>query len=238
MLILALAIICIFSIRSCQLKSFEVTNVGFSLQMYQAQASKFSMELDKRGNIINEQEVHIAIRSKELEKALLANSKLKRLNTQIVTTNAITVRNVSADFIYTPDIASARVVRDSSNAAVCCDSCIYTGTKFLKTARWYTIAGTIRTNGVKFDSLQFRDSTTYNLGEKRVNGVKGFFKPKVPTLEVIHYNPYSNTTRLNNVTLVSEKKWFQTPLAHFLGGVVVGSLTNTAIGIGANRIGK
>ncbi len=224
-LVVILAIVCIAAIRSCQMKTLEVTSSGVKIQMYENQTKQFVVKVNKLGETVSTQLAVISDKDKQVEKLLAQNSTLQYVSTQVKIGAKTTISDISIPYSNALNIIKQK---DSISNIVSnsCDSsyCIPIGTEFNKVDKWYSISGSIQKNGIKFDSLSFNDSIIYNLGTKRKPGIKGFFKPYDPTIEVIGVNPYMKVRSLQNMTFVRPPKWYENRgvwlAAGFIGGTV------------------
>lgn len=208
-LIVALTIISILAIKSCQLKNLEVTSSGVKIEMYKAQATLFKTEKNKLGEIITTQLAVITNKDKAVQDLISKNSTLQHVNTQLKFSSQAVVHDVLADYVQVKYKTDTVYVNS-----------VPIGVQFSKKDRWYSISGSIQGSGVLFDSISFKDSITYNLGTKRKAGICGYFKPYDPTVEVISSNPYVSVKSLQNMTFVGVPKWYENRGVWFLAGMV------------------
>lgn len=219
-LIIVLVIICVCAITQCNIKSNGVISASQEIKLYQAQKEDFTTTINKLGEKVNTQNTLIADRSKELEKALLANSELDKLNYQIRSTTAASMRSVLAR--YKPYVRVDSSFRKAAEQEKSDTNCVPVGQQFSDLDKWHSLYGTVKKSGVEIDSLDIRDSCIYNLGMKRNAGFKGYFQAWTPTIEVIHSNPQVNTKSLQNINLVDKPKWFEKNTTWGMVGVGVG----------------
>lgn len=214
-LIVVLTIISIVAITQCNMKNLKVTSSGLEIQMYKAQSSLFLTKVNQLGEVVNTQNTLIADRNHDLEKALLRNSELNRLNYQIKSA--------------TSAVISDRLVMYDENDSVgdlgchlTDTSCVEIGTRFRESDKWTYISGSVLKAGIKIDSLSINDSIVYNLGLKRNSGFKGHFQQWVPMVEVIHSNPDVRTISLQNINLIDRRKWYEKQLTWGAFGLGLG----------------
>jgi len=196
-LLVAVTIVAIMAIRSCSLKELEVTSSGVKIQMYQAQSKVFETTVNTLGEKVSTQLAVITNKDKEVQALLSKNSTLTKLYSQVVVGSKSLVSDITLTY------SKHDTIHDKDTVYVS------VGSEFRKYDQWYSISGTVQENGVKIDSLTFKDSTTYNIGTKKLPGLTGYFKPYEPTLEVINHNPYVTAKSLQNMKFVSKPKWWE-----------------------------
>ncbi len=212
-IIVALTIICIMSIRSCRMQSLEVTSSGIKMELYKDKALSFVSKINKLGETVSTQSSVIVSRDKDLEVLMLKNSSLSKINSQAKFTSTTTISNTLADFV--PEPASAKIIITDT-------TCVKIGRKFIKNDKWYSIKGSLQLKGIQFDSITVRDSVTYNLGTKRKEGIKGYFSAHEPTLEIISSNPHMKINSIQNITFIDKPKWFEKRSTYFIAGIIGG----------------
>ena len=215
-IIVALTIVSIIAMRTCNMKDIEVTSAGFKMEFYKAQSSLFEQKTNKLGERVATQVAMITERDKQVEEALLKNSKLAKLNTQIIVNSKTTATEILAPFIN--EVIESQEP-DSQTVKL---PCLPFGTQFQKTDKWFSLKGSVVREGVEIHHISFIDSTTINIGYKNAKGVFGFLKKKEPVVELINSSPYRETVSMQNITFKEKRpKWMK-----FGAGVLIGGLTS------------
>jgi len=226
-LIIGQFVVIIFCVRSCHLKDLIVNRNGLEIKMYEGKANEFEVTKNKLGEKVALQDQMIVEKTRALEKELLKSSTLASLNEQVKFEASTKIKNILAN--YSGNSATEIItVHDTIKLANGKDSietveAVRVGTKFkADTSKWYSIAGSVAKNGIKFDSVSFKSDWTMNIGEKRVKGIKGWlFGKKEPKIELINPNPYTTIDVMKNIKL-EDKKWWQSGWIKFGAGVLVG----------------
>lgn len=220
-------VVIIFCVRSCHLRDLTIDGNGVKIQMYEGKANEFEKKANKLGQEVALQNQMVVQKTKDLEKELLKNSLLTRLNEQVKFEAKTMIKRIEAQYSGTTG-TEVVTVHDTIRLAdgTKKDTTTYAvkvGTKFrADTSQWYTIAGSIGKKGVKFDTVSFKSAFTLNVGEKRVKGYKGWlFGKKEAKVELINPNPYTTVDVMKNVKL-EDKKWWDNGWVKFGTGVLVG----------------
>jgi hypothetical protein len=219
-------LIILFCVRTCHIKDLTINNKGVELKMYEGKTNEFETTKNKLGEKIALQDQMIVQKDKAIEKELLKNSLLTKLNEQVKFEASTKIKNFIAN--YSGNGTEIITVHDTIKLANGKDSIetiegVKIGTAFkADTSKWYKIAGTIQKQGVKFDLVSFQSDFTMNVGEKRVKGIKGWLLGKKEAkVELINTNPYTTIDVMKNVKLV-DKKWYQNGWLKFGAGVLIG----------------
>lgn len=225
-LIIGQFVVIIFMVRTCHLKNLTIDKNGLELNMYENKVNQFSTELNKYGEKVSTQDQIIAGKNKELEKELLKNSTLTKLNEQIKFQAETKIKNILAQY-SNPQGGGVTLLHDTiiKNGDTTIVSGIPVGTKFKQdTSKWYSFAGTLQEDGVKMDSLNFVSDFTVNVGLKKVKGYKGWlFGKKEPKVEIINKNPYTDITGMKNIKF-EEDKWWNNGWIKFGAGILAGAI--------------
>lgn len=226
-IILILAII--FISRGCKNSQLESQNNKLLADTYFNESQKFKSERDKLGRQVVEQEQVLITKDKEIEKQLLENSKLKRLNSQIKISFETKIKDLIAEYegknggpIY---IYKTDTIHDTIPVPVG----ILFGTRVKASDQWFNFAGTIEKNGLLMDSLSFKNKFTITVGERR----EGIFKPLKSYVEVQSENPYTTINGLNNIKVIEKKSLWNKPWFNFLIGTAAGTILTTGLIYGA-----
>jgi hypothetical protein len=220
-------LVIIFFVRSCHLKDLTINSNGVQLKMYEGKANEFALTKNKLGQQVALQDQMILQKTRDIEKELLKNSTLTRLNEQVKFEASAKIKNVMALYSGTGGkevITIHDTIRlPSGKDSITTTEAVRVGTKFkADTSQWYKIYGSIGEKGVKFDSLSFKSAFTLNIGEKRVKGIKGWlFGKKEPKVELINPNPYTKVDVMKNIKL-EDKKWWNNGWIKFGAGVLIG----------------
>ena len=213
-------LVIIFLVRSCHLKELTLSSKGLEIEMFEKKTNKLGEELYLQKQMIVD-------RDKSLEKELLKNSELTKLNEQVKFEAQTMIENIEAQYygsngtevvtIHDTVRVPGGTVKDTSFKA------IKVGTKFVAdTSKWYKISGKIGEKGVSFDTINFKSSFTLNIGEKRVKGYKGWLLgKKEPMVELINSNPYTKIDAMKNIKFV-DRKWYDNGWVKFGAGVLIG----------------
>ena len=242
MVIIGQFLVIIFCVRSCRLKDLTINSNGVKLDMYEGKVNQFETTVNKLGEKVSTQDQVIAEKTKALQKELLKNSTLSTLNEQVKFETTTTIKNLLAKYNgmevslgdgsgdghgegggdNTDVTIHDTIIKNGDTSIV---EGIKYGTKFkADTSKWYSIAGSIQKDGIKFDSLNFVSKFTLNIGEKRVKGIKGWlFGKKEAKVELINPNPYTKVDVMKNIKL-EDKKWYDNGWLKFSAGVLLGGL--------------
>jgi len=235
MVIIGQFLVIIFFVRSCHLKDLTINSNGVQMQMYEGKANEFEKKANKLGQEVALQNQMVVQKTKEIEKELLKNSLLTKLNEQVKFEASTKIKNILAKYSGaemnfgnsgdggTVVITVHDTIKVNGKDSIRAIEGIRVGTKFkADTSQWYKVAGSIEKDGVKFDSLSFKSAFTLNIGEKRVKGYKGWlFGKKEAKVELINPNPYTKVDVMKNIKL-EDKKWWENGWVKFGAGVLVG----------------
>jgi hypothetical protein len=235
MVIIGQFLVIIFFVRSCHLKDLTINSNGVQMQMYEGKANEFEKKANKLGQEVALQNQMVVQKTKEIEKELLKNSLLTKLNEQVKFEASTKIKNILAKYSEaemnfknsgdggTVVITVHDTIKVNGKDSIRTIEGIRVGTKFkADTSQWYKVAGSIEKDGVKFDSLSFKSAFTLNIGEKRVKGYKGWlFGKKEAKVELINPNPYTKVDVMKNIKL-EDKKWWENGWVKFGAGVLVG----------------
>src|ERR1700760_3177726 len=79
LLIAALVIVCILSVRQCRIHREDALDTNTKLQMYKNQSSQYADKINKYGEVVSTQNAMIVERDSKLQKELLVHSELTKL---------------------------------------------------------------------------------------------------------------------------------------------------------------
>lgn len=221
-------LVIIFCLRTCQLKELSINNQGLQLKTYEGKINEFEKKTNKLGQEVNLQSQLVMQRDKDLEKALLKNSDLTKLNEQVKFEAQTTIKRIQAEYSGnsgTEVVVVHDTIRIDGRDSVITTEAVKVGSKFrADTSQWYKIIGRVGNKGIMFDTVSFKSDFTMNIGEKRVKGVKGWLLgKKEPKVELINANPYTKVESMKNIKFV-DKKWYDNGWFKFGAGVLAGGL--------------
>ena len=215
----------------------QLSQQVLAINKYQKDSVTFTRTINSLGQEVSTQTSIIIVKTKEVQKLLLANSDLSELNHQIKIKSQTDMNNLKADwfaansendgdslYIDQPGPFDDFLLDDSTGVEY-----IALGTKFKKRDEWYNLSGTILKSGLNIEHMSIVNDDEYNLGYKKKRLIDIFKKDEI-TLEVIHNNPYTKTTALKDTELEQpKKKWFQTNAAKIGFGIVGGTVLGVYI---------
>lgn len=217
----------LFMVRSCHLQDLTIDKNGIQVKMYENKINEFTTQINKYGHEVATQKQMIMDRNKELEKKLLENSNLSKLNEQIKIESETKLKNIVANYSGSKPNEIVKFIHDTiiKNGDTTILSGVPLGTKFKQdTSKWYSISGSLEQNGVKFDSIKFNNEVEVNIGLQKEKGYKGWLLGKRnPTVEVINKNPYTKTNGMQNIKF-EDNKWWNNGWLKFGAGVLLGGL--------------
>jgi hypothetical protein len=218
----------LFMVRSCHLQDLTIDSNGLKIKMYEGQVNQFTKTVNEYGHQLATQDQMIMDRDKDLEKELLRNSQLKSLNEQIKVDSETKIKNIIAGYSGNTPEEKVTFIHDTiiKNGDTTFVTGVPIGTKFnvQDTGKWYSIAGSLQKEGVKFDSVKFKNEMEVNIGLEREKGYKGWLLGKtLPKVEVVTKNPYTDVTGMKNIKF-EDKKWWQNGWLKFGAGVLLGGL--------------
>lgn len=219
-------VVIIFCVRSCHLKDLTINSNGVQIQMYQGKANEFEKKANKLGQEVSLQNQMVIQKTRDLEKELLKNSLLTKLNEQVKFEATTKINKIMAEYVGnngTEVITVHDTIRLPGRDSITTIEGIRVGTKFkADTSQWYKVAGSVEKKGVRLDSVSFKSAFTLNIGEKRVKGYKGWLLGKKEAkVELINPNPYTKVDVMKNIKL-EDKKWWDNGWVKFGAGVLVG----------------
>lgn len=193
----------IVNIRSCVQHKSEVKAIAkdtrYEELMYKHNISTLEKTVNKQGEEITSQKALVLTKDQEKEALLLENKRLKRIKSEVKVITKTTVKEVFVPYEVT--------VYDSASG----DS----AKPFIKLDKWYGISGVVLKQGVRFDSVTFKNELVVTLGNER----QGLLKKSIPTVDVTNKNPFSSTKEMYNVVIVpNKKKPYETRGAAFVAG--------------------
>jgi hypothetical protein len=187
----------------------------------------FKSTINKQGQELVSQKQVLINKDKDLQKLLLENSELRRLNSQIKFESTTTITKIQAlykDVKYlTEKIKQISILPNGDTVYIERTDTIGIpfGTKFNKSDKWFEFSGSVEKQGIQMDSLSIYNSYVITVGTKR----KSLFKPMETYVELFNENPYTRTTSMNNIKVIDKKKWYQKSIVKFGGGFILGAAT-------------
>jgi hypothetical protein len=217
----------LFLVRSCHLQDLTISSNGLRIKMYENKVNEFTTKVNEYGHQLATQDQMIVERDKDLEKQLLRNSELSKLNEQIKYQAETKIKNIVANYgsgsnNETVKIIHDTIIKDGDTSVI---AAVPIGTKFAArdTGNWYSLGGSLEKEGVKFDSINFRSDVEVNIGLVKQPGYKGWLLGrKDPKVEIVNKNPYSSVVNMRNIKLEDPKRWWESGWIKFGAGFLLG----------------
>lgn len=207
------------------LRDFENQISNFKLK-----EQGFEKTIDKQGKEIVEQNQILVTRDQAIQQGLLANTKLKKIISQVSITTNIRVDTLFIPFTEEDNWGDWEIWEDFDDVKTPLDNIIMVPKAFSKSNEWYGMAGRIVKKGIEIDSIKFLIRMTVTIGDKKVKGLRNIFKRRIPSVEVINESPYASIGGLQNVVIKKKpKKWYQTTLFKMGVGFALGTYTTIKI---------
>lgn len=89
---------------------------------------------------------------------------------------------------------------------------------FSENDKWFKINGVIGKEGVSFRELSIISEPTITIGIEQ----KNIFSKKIPKVIYTDANPYVDVTKMDNVVLKKQKKWWQRDITKIGIGILIG----------------
>lgn len=197
------------------------------VSQYLKSEQEFKTKINKQGQELAYQKQVLIDKDKDLQRLLLENSDLNKLNSQIKFESLTNIKNIQAlykDVKYLTDrIRSISILPNGDTVYIEKIDTIGVpfGTRFDKSDKWFNISGSIEKQGIEMDSLSIYNSYVITVGTKR----KSLFKPSETHVELFNENPYTRTVSMNNIKVIEKKKWYQKGIVKFSGGFILGAAT-------------
>jgi hypothetical protein len=176
----------------CLISDYERLNISLSYSNLKNQ--DFEKENGKNGETIYKQ-ANIILNQKEALKTNLITiqdlKKFKKINSKISIASKTKIDTV---FIpYNIDSLKLPIIDFKKSFS----------TKHPE--NWYSISGIVNKEGVFFDSIIFKNEYDVTIGKMNM----GFFKKSKPTLVLNSLNPYTDVTKINNISLDYEIPFYK-----------------------------
>lgn len=225
LIVLQAVVIFILLFRSNDMISAEEHDLKVS--QYLKNEQEFKSKINKQGQELTYQKQVIINKDKDLQKLLLENSDLRKLNSQIKFESVTNIKKFDAlysqvDYL-TRKIKQISILPDGDTVYIEKTDTIGVpfGTKFNKSDKWFSLTGSVEKQGISMDSLSILNSYVITVGTKR----KSLFKPSETYVELFNENPYTRTVSMNNIKVIEKKKWYQKGIVKFGSGFVLGAVT-------------
>ena len=210
-----LVVVLIFAMRECHISEISVGDNYIKLDQYKKEAMAYNKTINKLGQEVTYQEAVLIDKNKVIEKQILENSNLSKLNRQIK------LQTVASKSNFTAGYENAEVHEIHTSDTIY--EFIPVGTNFSHSEEWFALSGRVGGDGIEFDSVQFNNSLTLTLGYGKRKGLKELFKEKPLIIEGVNSNPYMSTVGMQNIAFKKpKKKWYETRAFAFGVGVVAG----------------
>jgi hypothetical protein len=213
---IVIALLILFNLKGCYDSDKELKKHaklwGYKEQMYLHNEETLVRDTTEKGEELVTQRTLAVTKGSELEKALIENTRLKNIKSQIKVVTKTEVRDVFIPF-STIDSSGVDSIPGSKAPRV-----------FRVDNKWYGISGKVLSNGVNIDSLYFNNEISVTVGYKKDKGMKHLFQKPYPVVEVVNANPHSKVGELYNVTVEPKpKKFYQRDLFKVGVGMVLGA---------------
>lgn len=197
------------------------------VSQYLKSEQEFKTKINNQGQELAYQKQVLINKDKDLQRLLLENSDLNKLNSQMKFESLTNIKNIQAlykDVKYLTDrIRSISILPNGDTVYIeKIDTIgIPFGTRFDKSDNWFNFSGSIEKQGLEMDSLSIYNSYVITVGTKR----KSLFKPSETYVELFNENPYTRTVSMNNIKVIEKKKWYQKDIVKFGSGFILGAAT-------------
>jgi hypothetical protein len=189
---LALALILILSIQSCQ-RQARYERVLKALQQSNGERDSLIVQVQEDGSKITEQEQTILTQKEAIESGLLEIDKLKNVKSQ--------VRFVTQTVVDTFYAQVGEAVVDSST------NTLIRPFNYIEADNWFSVNGDFSSDFVRINSLTYRDEYQLTIADKKL----GFFKKPKPSVILKSSNPYTDIQSMQNITITVENPWYKRP---------------------------
>tara|TARA_R110002020_G_scaffold25831_3_gene83586 strand:+ start:486 stop:1100 length:615 start_codon:yes stop_codon:yes gene_type:complete len=168
----------------------------------------YQEEIDKKGDIVIEQEQIILSQSDAIKQGLLEVNRLKRISSQ--------VRIVTETVIDTIIVSHTDTVIQVING----DSYLKLPQSYSFNDEFLILNATISDVGLSIDNISIFNDNTVTVGYKR----NGFLKPLSPVIQIKNTNPYMLTQSVSNVVIEEKTDLLHDKRAWGAVGFVIGIL--------------
>lgn len=189
---LALALILILSVQSCQ-RQARYERVLKALQQSNGEIDSLIVEVQKDGSKIAEQEQMILTQKEAIETGLLEIDKLKNIKSQ--------VRFVTQAVVDTFYAEVGEAVLDTTT------NVLIKPFTYTEQENWFSLSGDFSDEFVRINSLTYRDEYQLTIADKKL----GFFKKPKPSVILKSSNPYTDIQSMQNITITVENPWYKRP---------------------------
>lgn len=188
--------------KKAQLSAFQRDMSKFDIS-----TQKFTQKLNENNQTIVQQEQVILSQKDAIALNLLEIDRIKKIKSQVRIKSVIDI-----DSVFIPYITTEIDTMYINNP------CDFLEKKFALSNQYYSFSGITKKDGVLLDSVSFNNDMSITIANKKM----GFLKKSKPIVEVVYKNPYIKTTKMNNVVIEENKKWYQKSGTWFGVGIGLG----------------
>lgn len=191
------------------------------LSEYQIKEKVFRSERQKDSTLIVTQNQTIMAKDEAIKLGLLEiDKRIKQVESQLQAKINVVIREKDVPFIPSGYADTTGWVRDEKGNLIKTDS-ISVPQDFALNEKWFQIAGTVKKNGLKLDSIKLPSKFTITQGSEK----SGFLKlGRTPVVQVKIDNPYIDVSALSNIKVKKKKNILNSPFLYLGVGVVGGFL--------------
>tara|TARA_R110002012_G_scaffold4382_3_gene20174 strand:- start:4115 stop:4762 length:648 start_codon:yes stop_codon:yes gene_type:complete len=186
----------------------KMSNYKAQMQKFNLENQSFKEEIDKNGDVIVQQEQIILSQKDAIAQNLLDINRLKDVSSQV---NVIT--NTIIDTIV---VSHTDTIVEYFN-----------GGAYLKLPQEYdynsefiNVNAVVSQSGLQLNSINIQNKASITIGFKS----QGFFKPKLPIVDLHNSNPYIKTQSVSNVVIEKEENFLTDKKTWGAMGIFLGLL--------------
>jgi K+ transporter len=186
-------------------KKAQLSALKEEMSKFDISTQKFTQKLNENNEKIVQQEQVILSQKDAIALNLLEIDRIRKIKSQVRIKSVIDIDSV---FIPYTEIDTMYIN----------NPCNFLEKKFSLSNEYYSFSGTTKEDGVLLDSVSFNNDMSITIANKKM----GFLKKSKPIVEVVYKNPYITTTKMNNVVVEEDKKWYQKGGTWFGVGIGLG----------------
>jgi len=177
--------------------SFSLIANNRNISRFKSQISKFKLEnqafkeeINDQGERLVEQEQVILTQQEAIENGLVELNNFKKLSNQI--------KVVTETLIDTIVVTNHDTVVSYINGI----NYLKLPAKYDYTSEFINFDLNVSVEGLSLNSINLPNESLVSIGYKK----QGLFKPLLPVIEIKNTNPYIKTSKLQNISIVEEKR--------------------------------
>jgi hypothetical protein len=198
---------CIFTCQKAQQSNDDLQS---RINVYKQDSTKFVTTINEYGKTINTQQQTEVTQAVALELLKAENSKLKSVIAHVHARSEVSIPPVVIHYKDTDAVQKT----DSGNYLQLPQIFAHTDNE------WYAISGTIDTNGININRFTTVNEISITIGSES----QGWFKKPKPVVTMVNHNPYATTTKMANLVVKNETKWYQNKWLWLGAGAIGGIL--------------